>query len=236
MKVLAKELKILFVETLANVKGFRYKEGNPFYMQIGPKPYFIFLKNISPAFFVNSPDITRVQLPYSKHFSKVLRAQVPFVILGYDSENDIFVSWNPNQIKDRLNTKSNVSLYSRKSIQSKVRGNGFKEAYLSNGDKIVLFKRSSLNEFFDSMVTLFRRSTELTKQITVTEPLEAFDDGMLRKITDREILHSLKPLLKESKVLEAVNVCSKYYDTQYPSMSFKDWFQLVNNLYKSGSW
>ena len=57
-KILAKELKIKFIETLSEVDNFSYEEGNPFLVKIGSKRYFIFLKNLSPAYFKNSPDVT----------------------------------------------------------------------------------------------------------------------------------------------------------------------------------
>ena len=43
--ILAKELKIKFVETLSNVDGFSYEDGNPFLIKIYDNPFFIFLKN-----------------------------------------------------------------------------------------------------------------------------------------------------------------------------------------------
>lgn len=231
-KTLARELKILFVQTLRNTKGFKYGEGNPFHMQIGTMSYFVFLKNISPAYFVNSPDITRVQLPYSKHFSKVLKTKTPFLILGYDGDNDIFVTWNPRQIKERLNSKRNVSLYSRRSIQSEIKGREFKEAYLSNGDKIVIFKREVLISLFDNLNSYFNKTIIPSQIEIVEEPGIQYNQGKLTAILDKNILHLLRPLLKQAKVLEAVNVCSKYYNNEYPSMTFKDWFQLVNQVYK----
>ena len=118
-KILAKELKIKFIEVLNGVDGFSYEDGNPFIIKNGSNRFFVFLKNLSPAYFVNSPDITRVQLPYSEHFTKIFKANIPFVILGYDVDNDTVVSWNPTKVKERLNAKSNVSLYSRKYVTSK---------------------------------------------------------------------------------------------------------------------
>ncbi len=100
-------------ETLNELDEFSYDDGNPFLIKIGTKQYFVFLKNLSPAYFKNSPDVTRIQLPYSDHFSKIFKADIPFIILGYDVDTDTVVSWNPQKIKERLNAKSNVSLYSR---------------------------------------------------------------------------------------------------------------------------
>ncbi|MEI9956236.1 MAG: hypothetical protein WDM90_08025 [Ferruginibacter sp.] len=137
-----------------------HKEGNPFLIKIGTKQYFVFLKNLSPAYFKNSPDITRIQLLYSDHFSKIVKADIPFIILGYDVDTDTVVTWNPKKVKERLNAKSNVSLYARSSLQEQVKDNEFKFGYLSNGEKIVLFKRENLLNYFDTSLNLFKENSE----------------------------------------------------------------------------
>ena len=45
-----KELKIKFVEILNQIDDFSYEDGNPFFIALGKKRYFIFLKNLSPAY------------------------------------------------------------------------------------------------------------------------------------------------------------------------------------------
>lgn len=230
-KILAKELKIKFIETLSELDNFSYEEGNPFLIKIGSKRYFVFLKNLSPAYFKNSPDVTRVQLPYSSHFSKIFKAEIPFLILGYDVDNDTVVCWNPKKVKERLNAKSNVSLYSRESLQAKVKSNEFKEGYLSNGEKIIILKRENLLNLFENLVPLFKE-TKSTNKSVVNEPPHVYTTEKLLEIKDKDLLQEIKPLLKGNKVLEAVEVCTKYYKGQYKSMSFKDWFKLVNNHYQ----
>lgn len=139
-KLFAKDLKIKFIETLNELDEFSYEEGNPFLIKIGTDKYFVFLKNLSPAYFKNSPDVTRVQLPYSEHFLKIFKADIPFIILGYDVDTDTVVAWNPTKVKERLNAKSNVSLYSRSSLQENVKDDEFRFGYLSNGERIIVFE------------------------------------------------------------------------------------------------
>jgi hypothetical protein len=237
-KLIAKELKIKFIETLNELDDFSYEDGNPFLIKIGTKRYFVFLKNISPAYFKNSPDVTRVQLPYSDHFLKIFKADIPFIILGYDVDTDTVVSWNPKKIKERLNAKSNVSLYSRYSLQAQVKDNEFKFGYLTNGEKIISFKRNNLINFFDSVKDLFndRQVKEKPTSIeTVNEPTVEFVANRLFDITDKILLQQLKPLLKNNQVLQAVEIASKYYAGKYRNMAFKDWFKLVNDIYKKMS-
>lgn len=234
--LIAKELKIKFIETLNELDGFSYEEGNPFLIKINTKQYFIFLKNLSPAYFKNSPDITRVQLPYSEHFSKIFNANIPFIIFGYDVDNDTLASWNPNKIKERLNAKSNVSLYSRYSLQEKVENNEFKFGYLSNGEKIILFKREFLINFFYSIDELFNEKQNLLvkcKKNEVNDTLEDDSIGKLTNLSDSTILDEIIPFLKKNQVLKAVEITSQYFKGKYNNMTFKDWYKLVIIIYNN---
>lgn len=227
-KLIAKDLKIKFIETVNELDEFNYEEGNPFLINIGTEKYFIFLKNLSSAYFKN-PDITRVQLPYSEHFSKILKANIPFIILGYDTDNDIFVSWNHENVKERLNAKSNVSLYSRFSLQKQVKKEEFKLGFLTNGEKFVLFKRENLITFFDVALSLFKENTETdTNQVET----DAQNTNTIKEITDNELLQTIRPLLKKNQVLQAVEITSKYYGNKYIKMTFKDWYKIVSELYR----
>lgn len=233
--ILAKELKIKFVETLSGIDGFSYEDGNPFLIKIYDRPFFVFLKNLSSACFPKSPDITRVQLPSSDHFDKIFKANIPFVILGYDVDNDTVVCWNPTKIKERLNAKSNVSLYSRNSLQSDIKANEFKTSFLSNGEKIILFRRENLGLFFEKLPALFDENQieiEDNKNI-VSEPIQTYLPDKLYEITDKTVLNLINPLLEKNRVLEAVKICTNYYENNYNRMTFKDWFVIVNNLYKN---
>jgi hypothetical protein len=232
--ILAKELKIKFVETLSGIDGFSYEDGNPFLIKIYDKPFFIFLKNLSPAYFKNSPDVTRVQLPFSDHFDKIFKANIPFVILGYDVDNDTVVCWNPSKIKERLNAKSNVSLYSRNSLQSDIKKDEIKTGFLSNGEKIILFRREDLQLFFEKLPALFDDNQMVVdgNQDVVSEPIEIYFPDKLYEITDIQVLNLINPLLEKNRVLEAVEICTKHYQDKFKNMSFKDWFALINNIYK----
>jgi hypothetical protein len=231
--ILAKDLKIKFVETLSGIDGFSYEDGNPFLIKIYDNQFFIFLKNLSPAYFKNSPDVTRVQLPFSDHFDKIFKTNIPFVILGYDVDNDTGVCWNPSKIKERLNAKSNVSLYSRNSLQSDIKKNEIKTGVLSNGEKIILFRRENLGLFFEKLPIFFLdNQIEIKVKVdVVSEPVAISYPDKLNEITDLYVLDLITPLLEKNRVLEAVEVCTKYYSDKFPNMTFKEWFNLINGIY-----
>lgn len=343
--LIAKDLKIKFIETLNELDGFNYEEGNPFLIKFGTKKYFIFLKNLSPAYLKNS-DVTRVQLPFSDHFSTIFKEEIPFIIFGYDVDNDTVVCWNPIKAKERLNAKNNVSLYSRLSLQQDVQDDEFKFGYLSNAEKIILFKRKNLIFFFDAYLSLFQDYTDVNsipvkkittlkeslsdkqrfvlwlqekysessakvytygvekiskdlkeilelkkdslfeiQNVTILQELykkwysvkefkekdliakhqnsnsfkrfidfreyeenidkkqddsnsksqmekESFNKDTLTEIIDKTLLQTIKPLLKKNQVLQAVEITSNYFGNEYPSMTFKEWYKLVNQLYQ----
>ena len=97
-----KQLKELFESTVAE-DGAKCGKANPFILEKGKFKCYVFIKNISPAYYPNYPDNSRVQLPTSDRFKEVIESDLDFLILGYDKLNEVFVTWNPSLIKDRLN-------------------------------------------------------------------------------------------------------------------------------------
>lgn len=223
----SKELKLKFVEALSELDSFTYEVGNPFLIQLGLKEYFIFLKNISSASFPKYPDVTRAQLPFSDRFAKIAAANIPFVILGYDIDNDVIVSWNPNKVKERLNSKSNVSLYSRETLQSDVLQNEFKEGFLSTGEKILLFKRKNIAEYFNNFKQFSWENKTSDKGNIVEEPFIPTISSKLLEITDANLLTEILPLIKQNKVLQVAKILAEFYGDDYKNMTLKDWFDLV---------
>ena len=65
----------------------------------------------------------------------------------------------------------------------------------------------------------------------VTEPNNKILKNVLIKITDKNLLIKLHPILSKNKVLEAVEICINFYEGEYLAMTFKDWFKIVKELY-----
>ena len=98
-----------------------------------------------------------------------------------------------------------------------------------------LFKRKNLTNFFNNLQSIFKeqKSVNETSSLSiVSEPSEEYITDKLLDITDKSLIIEIKPLLKMNKVLEAVKVCSLFYKGKYKSMTFKDWFKLVNTHYQ----
>ena len=72
------------------------------------------------SLFKDRPGTTRAQLPKRDLFDEIKKSPNIFIFLGYDQENDVFVCWDFNVAKERLNVGKSVSFYSRISYQEEV--------------------------------------------------------------------------------------------------------------------
>lgn len=118
----------------------KYIEGlNPFTIKVDGEEMFIYIKNLSPAQLSNNnPNIWRIQLPVRDDFERIKESASPFVLLGYDKDNDVYTTWNPYWCKQRLNIGKSVSLYSRLSLQKRVHETGIIEQLPLNNDGVVV--------------------------------------------------------------------------------------------------
>ena len=191
------QLKNLFEGTVLN-DGFVCGDNNPFIISKNEFTAYVFLKNISPAYYQNYPDNSRVQLPTSDRFKEVMDSDLDFLILGYDHDNDVFAAWNPLIVKQRLNAKRNVSVYSRFSWQKSVSEDRFVQKHLGNDEKLILFKRGLLSEYFKNYKDLFGLQRDiLSFDVKSNENLSIHRDG-IRGVND--------PLLTQHRGVQSTAV------------------------------
>jgi hypothetical protein len=155
-KIRPEKLLGLMREILDKSTDFHYISGNqPFFMSFADKKYYVYVKNVSSAYFSDRDKTTRAQLPIKPEFDLIKSSPHPFIFLGYDCLNDVLICWNYNIAKERLNVGKSVSFYSRTFFQSDVNEGEFVRRRLKNGDFPVLFKRSFLIEFFKKIESFF---------------------------------------------------------------------------------
>jgi hypothetical protein len=155
-KISGEQLLSLARKVLVKSPEFIYIKGvQPFIMIFKNQKYYVYIKNISSAYFADRDKVTRAQLPIKPEFDLIKSSPHPFIFLGYDSINDVYVCWNYNLVKKRLNNGESVSFYSRMFFQSEVKEGEFLRKKLKNGDIPVLFKRSGLIDFFLKIETFF---------------------------------------------------------------------------------
>lgn len=237
-KIYPETLRQLMVEVLKTSQDFSYISGTqPFLMQFRDKEYYVYVKNLSSAYFKERPDTTRVQLPIREEFEEIKKSPNPFIFLGYDQDNDVLVCWNFHNAKMRLNEKQSVSFYSRQFFQDEVVLGAFLRKRLKNGDEPILFKRRDLVDFFNKIDTFFPLSTnnadntELSSKANALENQNLFvSNGKLLKITNQELIEQIKPLLETKHTLQALKLAADYYKGLFPLMKLADWNGLVKEI------
>lgn len=154
-KIDRQELQMLFLEALSGA-DYRYVEGlNPFRILLNGTEYWIYIKNLTSAHFEN-PDVWRAQLPQRDDFEPIKESEADFILLGYDGDNDVYATWNPVWVKQRLNSTGNVSFYSRLSLQQQARAEKqLKRMELSNEGEVVVFPRELIRMFFINVKSYF---------------------------------------------------------------------------------
>ncbi len=203
----------------------------PFLIKIGAAKHFVFQQNLSSAYFKERPDTTRAQLPIREEFDEIKKSEIPFIFLGYDQQNDVLVCWNYHNVKARLNEKRSVSFYSRQFFQDEVSLGTFLRKSLKNGDEPILFKRRDLVEFFNQIDTFFPLSNDEVQPPEKTDNEQFVTNGKLLKITDKELIEHLKPLIETKRTLQALKVVGDFYKGQFPTMKLVDWNKLIKEIF-----
>ncbi len=154
-KISRYSLQQIFIEGLNNCESFQIIDGlNPFHITLNGKEMYVYIKNLSPAYFTN-PDVWRVQLPKKGELDAIKNGNIDFILLGYDADNDVYTTWHPKWTKQRLNNGESVSFYSRLSLQEQVAASqDFKRLSLNNDGEVVAFPREHL-EFLLSNLKMF---------------------------------------------------------------------------------
>lgn len=226
-KIQPETLLQLIISVLGKSSDFEYINGvQPFLMKFKNDFFYVYVKNLSSAYFNDRPDTTRAQLPRRDEFDTIKSSSIPFIFLGYDQLNDVLVCWNFYIVKKRLNEKKSVSFYSRKFYQEEVVGGELLRKKLKNDDVPVLFKRKDIILFFKNIHNFFEESG--CEYVSEQSPTK---DGKILSITDEALLAKLKPLLDISTphTLEAIKVVQEFYG-ELPSMKFRDWANLVKTV------
>ena len=156
MALSQKQHKELLDQTLQANVTFKSLEGViPCRIIIDGNYYNVYIKNLSSAHFSNE-NVWRAQLPSDDKFAEMKESPIPFVFLGYDEENDVYATWNPHKVKQRLNEAKYVSFYSRLSAQKIAHDEDkFVRQKLNNEGEVLIFPRTKLGSYLVNMQTYF---------------------------------------------------------------------------------
>ena len=151
----------IFIESLEECESFKIIEGlNPFHIILNNREFFVYIKNLSSAYFAN-PDVWRVQLPKKEEFESIKDGDIDFVLLGYDADNDVYTTWHPKWTKQRLNNGESVSFYSRLSLQKEVAATqNIKRLSLNNDGEVIAFPREHLEFLLSNLKMFFQDNSD----------------------------------------------------------------------------
>lgn len=244
-KIFPETLLQLMLDVLGKTSRFTYIDGTqPFLMSFDGQEYYVYVKNLSSAYFKDRPDTTRAQLPIKDEFDKIKSSTIPFIFLGYDQDNDVLVCWNYHTAKERLNVAKSVSFYSRQFFQDEVSSGELMRKTLKNGDEPILFKRKDLVDFFSQIESFFPKQEvlkisnslfddECTQELEpIIEPPVTLNitGGKILKIVEKDLIKQLKPIIETNHTFEAMKVAERYYNGQYSAMKPKDWLALIKGI------
>lgn len=174
----------------------------------------------------------RAQLPRRDSFDAIKESDVPFLFIGYDVDNDVYVCWEPSKVKPRLNKKTYVSFYSRLSIQESVVEGEIREEVLTNGDKFVLFKSADILSFFQMIDQHFAELKKNGEGFMASEPPVLLKGkevvGKILDINDDDSLKLLVDSMKDESRLKIMSACMNEFGEYYFKMSLIDWNKVIS--------
>ena len=232
------ELAKSFLNKLKNYPNFEIiSQSDVCHIRIDNNEYFLYFKCVTHEGKPYPLERQRAQLPKRESFEAIKKSIVPFLFIGYDVDNDVYICWEPSKVKPRLNKKTYVSFYSRLSIQRNVVEGEIKENILTNGDKFVLFKSADILSFFQNIDDYFLELKKDEKIGLVAEPFlddrgSKKIDGKILDINEDESLKLLIDSMKEESRLRIMSVCMNEFGDYYTKMSSSDWHKVIREYLK----
>lgn len=128
---------------------------NPSHIMFNGVELYVYIKNLSPAYFEN-PDVWRAQMTGVDVLNEIKESSAMFILLGYDADNNVYATWNPHHVKQRIGTASSPSFYSRLSLQQEVsRNREIRSKTLNNDLEVLVFPYDSLVDVLSSLDQFF---------------------------------------------------------------------------------
>lgn len=218
---------------------------NPILLQIEDRVFTVFLKPIGDVCYENENESTRVQLPKHPRFDKIKASKRPFLLMGFDLDNEIFTIWNPTTTKERLNTKKNLSLYCRLNAQREANTTKLPvRCNLTNGEFLWVLPMVLLAEFLMYIEDYFPLVTAddygITEDYSVHAEYEELfrkevndvldDDGRIVAIKNPIVLEELKEARAGGKAFAEYDVLYKHYAEKTSIMNLADWAHLLDAI------
>lgn len=198
---------------------------NPCHFMFEGVEFYVYIKNLSSAHFPNT-DVSRAQLTGISSLLQIKATDASFVLLGYDSDNQVFATWNPHVVKQRIGTAKSPSLYSRFSCQKEahVQGN-FVSKELKNDSMVLLFPKENVASYLGNIEKFFPDTPDYEAEFTD-------EHGILTRIANPELIE----LLREDLDTEYPCPCAafatieEFYGDRFPNMEMHHWVALFEKI------
>jgi len=200
------DVDVIFNEVISHLKAnnsIEYTGSNPYFLYFRGVEFYIFIRNLTKAYPSRSPDVCRIQLHKSNLFHNIKFSEKPLIVLGYCQQYKTFACWSSENIKPRLNGKSNVSLYSRFSEQIPVRDGEIRDYMLSNGEAIKIVNSSNIELLLLDILNIKGKASS-TSQLQFQYSTNEFNED--------ELLTLIADVLNDSSELKAMQICISYFE------------------------
>lgn len=239
-KTTTKQLVELFLEEMkrsATLKIYGQQDSNPCHIMFNDIEFYVYLKNLSPAYFKNE-NIWRAQLTSRDSLESIKDTNALFVLLGYDVECDVYATWNPHFIKQRIGTSSSPSLYSRKNVQCEAASsNTFIRQQLSNDGEVLIFPRNKIVEFITNIESFFPDTSDYVamgskKRTHANLSYKCFSDHKnVKGFGDFLLAHEISPDKVQLSCEWISNLIKKNYFSRYrKEFDLYGWISLMSQL------
>lgn len=158
------DLRYLLIDSLKLYSDFSFfiKGSNPYYFSINKKSVYIFIRNThSSGLGRNNPDECRIQINRTKEFLDALNSDALVFFLGYSDNYGTFTAWNPFLLKQRINKRQTISVYSRFSIQKKANAQGISVYEDDNDQKVISFLPEYLGLYIENYPEMHQSSEKI---------------------------------------------------------------------------
>lgn len=226
-KLKKSQLYELLLGSFPQVESLVIEGDNPFCVKDSSKDINVYIKNITNTAFPNQNyNVVRVQLPARDAFNRIKQSPEVFVFLGYDSLNDVFVTWNPYWVKQRLNVTSNVSFYSRLDAQEESRSQrDFVVRELNNNGIVLAFPREKLKEYIERISYFFPEESDYVA-IGSKRRMEA--NQLFKQFSSEQSLIGYDNFLRDNQKSDG---CVKNYCYAMKSVHKRGFFQKYKTLF-----
>ena len=208
-----------------------FNDTSPLKIKFGNHYYYLYVKCISGGGAEQYTDNqTRAQLDSNDAFDEIKKSDDRFLFLGYDLDNDVFVCWDPIVIKDRLNKKGNVAIWSRRSFQENATQGEIRKYQIPRNPALVTFRRIDILSFLEMIEIHFPDLIDEKKPESEEQISEERDDNGVLDSVENDITIKLfidEKIAQNTPTTMIVNKVMGEFYSKYSYMKYGDWSRAI---------